>query len=394
MVNATQCDLGMRSDSGGPVGFGLNWLGIALACVGSVSINIGNNLQAKGHADDNNGIWILGTCIFFLASIIQFVAFAFAPVSVVAPLESLQFLANLVFAKFINQQTIAPRAYLGTFLIFTGLILCLVNGPVDGKLLIPLDKLMAYWDSPAWIIYLSAILILAGLAELARGAYSSAAIEGETRCGQASLQPLAFSLSSALIGTQAVVQAKALAEATKLVIVGCAVEVFTSWYPYVTLVILVGCGGLWLVRLNLALKAYDPLFILPLLQGQYILCATLSGGIYFQEFNKLTGKKVMATTRPRTHARRQHLHCLPASPPTYPPSSSPTARFAFTPGAAYALGTLLVTQNPSARALPCPLLHRWASSHLALRFFCSACTSCWAPSQAHESATRADFAMP
>ena len=44
---------------------------------------------------------------------------------------------------------------------------------------------------------------------------------------------------------------------------------------------------LWVFRLNKALATYDPLFIIPLLQSQYIVCATLSGGIYFQEFLKL-----------------------------------------------------------------------------------------------------------
>ena len=49
---------------------------------------------------------------------------------------------------------------------------------------------------------------------------------------------------------------------------------------------------LWVFRLNTALATYDPLFIIPLLQSQYILCATLSGGIYFQEFVKLTAVDV------------------------------------------------------------------------------------------------------
>ena len=51
----------------------------------------------------------------------------------------------------------------------------------------------------------------------------------------------------------------------------------------VTVIILASCGVLWIVRLNRALATYEPLFIIPLLQSQYIVCATLAGGIYFQE---------------------------------------------------------------------------------------------------------------
>ena len=66
--------------TGQSVGYGLNCLGIALGCVGSISINIGNNLQAKGHADKAAAggtlppgapnLWALGTGVFFLASIL------------------------------------------------------------------------------------------------------------------------------------------------------------------------------------------------------------------------------------------------------------------------------------------------------------------------------------
>lgn len=47
---------------------------------------------------------MLGSVVFFVASLIQFAAFAFAPASVVAPLESLQFIANIAFGKFVNKQ--------------------------------------------------------------------------------------------------------------------------------------------------------------------------------------------------------------------------------------------------------------------------------------------------
>ena len=69
------------------------------------------------------------------------------------------------------------------------------------------------------------------------------------------MKPLTFSISSALIGTQAVVQAKCAAEAVKLMVAGCIVEVLTSWYLYLTIVLLAACGALWLFRLNTALKS-------------------------------------------------------------------------------------------------------------------------------------------
>jgi len=49
---------------------------------------------------------------------------------------------------------------------------------------------------------------------------------------------------------------------------------------------------IWLYRMGQALKDFDPLFIIPLLQSNYILFSTITGGIYFQEFKSMTGYKL------------------------------------------------------------------------------------------------------
>lgn len=54
--------------------------------------------------------------------------------------------------------------------------------------------------------------------------------------------------------------------------------ILTHWFFYVTLVLLFICLYIWLSRLNTALAKYDPLFIIPVLQSNYILFSTLTGG--------------------------------------------------------------------------------------------------------------------
>ena len=131
-----ECYAGPGDSSSPASSSSMNALGICLGCIGSLSINIGNNLQAKGHAEAGGGtspMWRLGTAVFFLASIVQFAAFAFAPASIVAPLESLQFVANLAFAKWVNLQTITPRMYIGTVLILIGTVIAVSFGPRDSR---------------------------------------------------------------------------------------------------------------------------------------------------------------------------------------------------------------------------------------------------------------------
>ena len=47
------------------------------------------------------------------------------------------------------------------------------------------------------------------------------------------------------------------------------------------------CGTVWIVRLTTCLALYDPLLILPLMVGTYVLFGGLAGGIFFQEFGNL-----------------------------------------------------------------------------------------------------------
>ena len=65
---------------------------------------------------------------------------------------------------------------------------------------------------------------------------------------------------------------------------------------YVSLTLMVGSAVFWLTRLDEALARFEPLLIIPLLQSQFILYATLSGGIFFQEFASMSGAQVLGFT--------------------------------------------------------------------------------------------------
>ena len=94
-----------------------------------------------------------------------------------------------------------------------------------------------------------------------------------------------YSTYSALFGSTSVVFAKLLAEF--LVLNFSGVEVFTHWLFYATLLAWLGLMLFWLKQLNNALALYDPLFIIPLLQANFICFSIISGGIFYQEFNSM-----------------------------------------------------------------------------------------------------------
>lgn len=59
---------------------------------------------------------------------------------------------------------------------------------------------------------------------------------------------------------------------------------FAHWFTYFVIIAWLCFVGIWLHRMNEALGLYDPLFIIPLLQSNFIFFAIISGGIYFREF--------------------------------------------------------------------------------------------------------------
>ena len=140
----------------------MNGLGIALGCFGTCCINVGNNLQALGlqkqqtsGSKKKHPTWVLGTCLFAFASVIQFVAFAFAPASVIAPLESLQFVANLVFGRVVNKKTVTAKMVAGTCCILLGTAGAVIFGP-HGDVSLTVDCLIDFWTATGWIVYVCA----------------------------------------------------------------------------------------------------------------------------------------------------------------------------------------------------------------------------------------------
>jgi hypothetical protein len=104
--------------------------------------------------------------------------------------------------------------------------------------------------------------------------------------GSGIVRPVTYSLVSALVGTQSVLQSKCFAELVKSTLNGD--NQFNKVFVYVVILNFI-CGlSFWLYRMNAALKMFDGLIIIPLLQVFWTTCAILQGGVFFKEFSKFT----------------------------------------------------------------------------------------------------------
>mmetsp|Transcript_38437 Transcript_38437/g.101353 ORF Transcript_38437/g.101353 Transcript_38437/m.101353 type:complete len:520 (+) Transcript_38437:90-1649(+) len=286
------------AECGGEEGSNMDvFIGLAIGLVSSVAINIGQNIQALGAKEPGANIkpcsskkWVTGLSIFITGSIGNMVAMAFASATILVPLESSQFVTNVLFSKFVNKGKVSAMQWAGTWIAVLGTVTTCAFGPNDARCF-SLEQLESFWFNPLWLLYV--VLTFSGSAfgwlvyyRLQRQHKDGVGSQAVTDFAL----PALFAVSSALIGgAQMIVHSKALAEVFDMFFQGVItiLDLATSWFFWVELLITASCGIFWAVQMNNAITLYDPLFIIPLLQASYITFGSTASGIFYQEFNTL-----------------------------------------------------------------------------------------------------------
>ena len=254
-------------------------LGITMGVVGSFMINVGQNVQASALQSSpavqknppGSRLWRIGTATFALGAIINFSAFAFAPTSVLVPIESLQFVVNVGYGHFVNMKQISKRMLIGVALTMFGTVCCVVSGPQDGECF-TIDQMVGFWLDGGWWAWLICSIIAALAALYTHKTYGRRLEIGDNPPHHRIVLPVTYAISSALLGgANMIVHSKVISELLSLQIQRIEPWPIGHWFLYVELLLLITMGGFWLHRMNEALSLYDPLFIIPLLQSAYIL---------------------------------------------------------------------------------------------------------------------------
>ena len=192
-------------------------VGVLMGLTASIGINLGNNMQALGLSkmtklglEKKPRVWWIGTLLFAFASIINFAAFPFAPAAVLAPLESIQFVTNLLFARFVNKRTITWAMIFGSGLTIGGTILTIVFGPNKVVEFPNVDEVAALWGKAPWIVYLVIVIPFAMLLLFIHASYERARKAGIRKRGSVIVLPVTFAVSTAVAGSFCVVSAKTM----------------------------------------------------------------------------------------------------------------------------------------------------------------------------------------
>lgn len=270
--------------------------------VGSVGINLGTCLMKRGHnhRESRTNVlevhvesirsyksWQWGAFIFSVGNVLNFVSFGYAAQSLLSALGSVQFVSNVFFAHFLLGEEITSQVIMGTSIIILGNLLLVLFGNHQSRVYTA-EELTSFYEEIVYQRYLAFLLVVSILSYMfySKGrnkmkkmmVRDSASLPTLYRKGV----PLCFAIASATIGTQSVIFGKSLSILLRAAWGGYGD--LTNWLTAALLVCLFCTSVFWMVMLNKALRVFNAVVIVPLMQICWIFFSILGGLIYFREY--------------------------------------------------------------------------------------------------------------
>jgi hypothetical protein len=265
--------------------YGMWFLGLGINFLFSFMAALGLNLQKKSladHADDNvpphrQRMWMFGFITMTMGSVFDFVAFGLAPMSLLAPLAALTLVWNMLIAGWMHGERVDRSNLVATGVIFAGVTVAVIFSSHSTPLY-TVEKLVSLFLTGQAIVYMILTIVAGGVATYLLVQYAGQSPPWKV---------VAYGLLAGAIGGQSVMFAKATVEIIKAAWIGAASLLSpTPWViGALTAILLVT----QLRILNRGLEQYAALTMIPVYQSFWILCSTVSGLIYFDEWHELTG---------------------------------------------------------------------------------------------------------
>ena len=286
--------------------------------------------------------WQGGFLIFKLSNVVNFVSLGFGKQSVLASLSSVQFVSNLVFCYFVLHERLRLNDIMGTVSIITGVVICIVANSSGGEKVYTVNELISLTQKRPYLIYLGVLVAMAMLAYMTfTGNFFFFKLDDSSDSGKSdgggknegnkngggrqdnylssmgtdmspvkdthsmgdvfgskisfvnleTIRPLCFATYSAVIGTQVVTFAKITMLQIRLSIDG--EQQFDKVATYLFIIGMIFTGVFWDKQINLGLRKFDALLIVPLMQSLWTILAICNGGMFFQEFQALSTKQIL-----------------------------------------------------------------------------------------------------
>ncbi|XP_072018078.1 NIPA-like protein 2 isoform X2 [Amphiura filiformis] len=217
-------------------------------------------------------MWWCGITLMILGEVGNFMAYGFAPASVVAPLGTTTVVANTYIAVFFLGEHFRCQDALGTAVIVVGAFLIVMFSTHDEVRLnaVEIVNHLGHWPFLVYVVIEIGLFILANFLLFRRRV----------------LHVVLFILPAALLASATVIAAKAVAGMITLTIFGDSQLYFLIFY--VMLIILPVTGVLQVRYVTQAMQFFNATVVVPTFFVFFTLSAILAGIFFYGEFEGLT----------------------------------------------------------------------------------------------------------
>nr|XP_018672736.1 NIPA-like protein 2 [Ciona intestinalis] len=257
--------------------------GTALAVVGNILIAISLNVQkfahrkrqAEGIVEDStlcgsnsylrSPVWWTGIILMAIGEIGNFVAYGFAPASVVAPLGCVAVLANGGLAVIFNEESLRMRDVVGASFAIVGSFL-IVTFSSKPKMILNAQELTSHLGGWQFIIYVFVEVVMFGIVMFVKSH---------------DVHNVMLHLTLvAILGSFTVISAKAVSGLLALTIEGKSQ--LDEPILYIMVVIMIVTTIFQVKYLNEAMRLYDIATVVPINFVLFTISAILAGTLFYQ----------------------------------------------------------------------------------------------------------------
>ncbi|KZS97655.1 DUF803-domain-containing protein [Sistotremastrum niveocremeum HHB9708] len=216
-------------------------------------------------------LWWFGFALMNVGELGNFLSYAFAPASVVAPLGIFALIANCFFAPLLLHEKFRPRDGIAILLSIVGAVTVVLSARSSDPRLNP-EQFLEALSQRTFVIYASVVcavmLVLGFLSERNKGREWVMIDVG----------------LCALFGGFTVLSTKALSTLISLE----WIQIFKEWITYPVVIVLVGTGVGQIKYLNRALMKFDSKQVIPTQFVLFNLSAIVGSAILYGDFNRVT----------------------------------------------------------------------------------------------------------
>lgn len=274
-------------------------IAVTLAVFAALLNNLGVNLQKLAWTKKQSNMirgsvyrtyWLFGMVCIVMASVFDFVALAFGPQSVIAPIGALTMVANAFIAPWMHGETLHPGVIKATVIIIVGCATAVASASHANNVC-DINTLFALYFTGRFAVYILCVLGIIGSVLL----YIKRAETYKRELGEDSVEyqkmfklyRLSYAGVSGIFGAQSVLFARTV----DLLFVGSTEHGgYFLLYPgtYMVLFCLVSCIVLQLYYLNQGLARFESLYNVPVFTSTWIVGTALGGGVFYGEFADFT----------------------------------------------------------------------------------------------------------